>query len=36
MFHSETEDIYGFVSGDMSLRPHSIDRDLGNAANLLI
>ncbi|MCA1257585.1 hypothetical protein [Enterobacter kobei] len=35
MFHSETEDIYGFVSGDMSLRPHSIDRDLQDLRLLL-
>lgn len=35
MFHSETEDIYGFVSGDMSLRPRQSNRDLQDLRLLL-
>lgn len=35
MFHSESEDIYGFVSGGMSLRPQSYERDLQDL-NLLL
>ena len=35
MFYSETGDVYGFVSGGMSLQTHSIERDLQDLRLLL-